>query len=496
MTMKKLTLYTIITFLTVFSSCSFLDEKPTDRLVVDNFYTSAKDAQASVDATYAQLNLLYNRLMYMLADLPTDDMKNGLGMPNPFLQNLEFLRIDSQNTFVKDMWVNCYAGISRANAAINNIPQITMDETLKNRRIGEAKFLRALYYFNLVRFFGDVPIITKLETIENALGERMPKDQVYQLIIEDLSFAETNLPLRKDYGSKDEGRATKGAAKILLGKVYLTKGDYTKAKDKLAEVVEAESTFGYGLQPNYADNWNPAKEPGIEAVFYLEYKKAPFTSNGEMGLAGPKYSVPGGSIGVAGSNEADIPTRELYDLFNSKDTRRSKNFKFDFLNPVTGKILTSSIPLSGKYWLDGVLSATDCDVNMHIIRYADAILMYAEALNETGASEKALAQLNRIRMRAFGDESGNLPSMSKEDFKKAVINERRMEFVHEGNRWFDLSRTGTFVQRMKEHSAYESSVAEKNKTDLANNVKDAHLLMPIPQLERDLNPKLTQNTGY
>jgi len=159
MTMKKIIFYTLFTFLSVFSSCSsFLDEKPTDRLVVDNFYSSAKDAQAAVDAGYSQLNALYNRLMYMLGDLPTDDMKNGLGMPNAFLQNLEFLRIDPQNTFVKDMWVNCYSGISRTNSAIENIPKITMDETLRNRLIGEAKFLRALYYFNLVRFFGDVPL--------------------------------------------------------------------------------------------------------------------------------------------------------------------------------------------------------------------------------------------------------------------------------------------------------------------------------------------------
>ena len=494
--MKRITIYSLMTILTVFSSCSFLDEKPIDRLVVDNFYSSAKDAQGAVDAIYAQLNSLYNRLMYILCDLPSDDMKNGLGMPNAFLQNLEFLRIDSQNTFVKDMWTNCYAGISRANAAIENIPKITMDETLKNRLIGEAKFLRALYYFNLVRFFGDVPLITKLETINDAMGPRIPKDKIYQQIIDDLTFAEANLPLRKDYSSKDEGRATKGAAKILLGKVYLTKGDFTKAKDKLGEVVESETLYGYGLQLNYADNWNPAKEAGIEAVFYLEFKKAPFTSNGEMALAGPKYSIPGGNVGVAGCNEADIPTQELYDQFNANDTRRSKNFKFNFTNPVTGKVLISSIPLSGKYWLDGILAGSDCDVNMHVIRYADAILMYAEALNETGDGTKALTQLNRIRIRAFGNTSGNFLAMSKDEFRKAVINERRLEFTHEGNRWFDLVRTGTFVQRMTEHSAYEARVAEKNKTDIATNVKDTYTLMPIPQREIDLNSALKQNQGY
>jgi starch-binding outer membrane protein, SusD/RagB family len=478
------------------SACDFLEETPTDRLVTTNFYSSAKDAQAGVDAVYQQLNSIYNRLMYMLGELPTDNLKNGLGMPNPFLQNLEFLRIDSENTFVKDMWVNCYSGISRANSAIESIPAVTMDNTLKNRLIGEARFLRALYYFNLVRYFGDVPVLSKLESINDAMGPRNPKEEVYQFIIDDLTFAENNLPTRKEYTSKDEARATKGAAKILLGKVYLTKGDFTKSRDKLAEVINSEATYGYGLHVNYADNWDPAKEAGIEAVFYLEFKKAPFPSNGEMGLAGPKYSVPGGNIGVSGSNEADIPTQELYDQYKPNDTRRVKNMKYDFLNPTSGKIMTSSIPLSAKYWLDGVKAASDCDVNMHVFRYADAILMYAEALNEAGEQDKALVQLNRIMQRAFGNNSADYSAMSKENFRTAVIHERRLEFFHEGHRWFDLVRTGTFIQRMKDHSAYEAGVAEKNKTEIAANIKEAFNLYPIPQRELDLNDKLVQNPGY
>ena len=120
------------------NSCSFLDENPVDRLVVDNFYTSEKDAQAAVDATYQQLNSLYNRLMYMMAELPTDMMKNGLGMPNANLQDLEFLRFNSQNTFIKDMWKNCYSGISRANTAIVKIPEIKMNESKKNRLIADT----------------------------------------------------------------------------------------------------------------------------------------------------------------------------------------------------------------------------------------------------------------------------------------------------------------------------------------------------------------------
>ena len=130
------------------------------------------------------------------------------------------------------------------------------------------------------------------------------------------------------------------------------------------------------------------------------------------------------------------------------------------------------------------------------IRYADVLLWYAEALNEVGESTKALAMLNRIRERAFGDDSGNFKPMSKDEFRTAILNERRLEFPHEGHRWFDLVRTGTFIQRMKEHSAYEAKVAEANKTEIAQNIKEHMILMPIPQSEIDLNPNLVQNAGY
>jgi hypothetical protein len=133
---------------------------------------------------------------------------------------------------------------------------------------------------------------------------------------------------------------------------------------------------------------------------------------------------------------------------------------------------------------------------MHIIRYADALLMYAEALNETGDSAKAHAVLNRVRERAYHDASGNFSGLSKEQFRATILKERFLEFPLEGHRWFDLVRTGTFFQRMKEHSAYEAGVAEGNKTDIAVNIRETMILMPIPQRERDLNPDWDQNPGY
>ena len=263
----------------------------------------------------------------------------------------------------------------------------------------------------------------------------------------------------------------------------------------MAEVVEHESEYGFGLHKDYHANWLRDTEAGIEAVLYIEYKEPPFQHNGEMALAGPKYSIPG-SLGISALNEADIPTQELYDQFDNRDLRKKTNFKTEFAHLKTGEILKSSIPLSGKFWVEGLETGDRCDVNMHIIRYADAILMYAEALNEVGESTKALAMLNRIRERAFGDDSGNFKPMSKDEFRTAILNERRLEFPHEGHRWFDLVRTGTFIQRMKEHSAYEAKVAEANKTEIAQKIKEHMILMPIPQSEIDLNPNLVQNAGY
>ncbi|MCD7976985.1 MAG: RagB/SusD family nutrient uptake outer membrane protein [Tannerellaceae bacterium] len=495
--MKRSILYiqSLFILLGSYTSCSFLDENPVDRLVEGNFYTNEKDAQAAVDATYSMLTELYNRLMYMLGELPTDNMKNGLGMPNANLQDLEYLRHTSQNTFIKDMWKKSYEGISRANTAIDKIPDIPMSETKRSQFLGEARFLRGLYYFNLVRYFGDVPLITKMESIEDAMGPRTPVEEVYRQIIEDVTFAADNLPRRPEQSASDAGRANQGAAKILLGKIYLTKGEFQKAVDVLAEIVEHEATHGFGLHADYGSNWKKGTESGIEAVFYMELLGPPYQNNGEMSLAGPKYSIPE-SLGISALNEADIPTQELYDQFDDRDTRKAVNFKLEYEHFVTGEIFTSSIPLSGKFWVDGIESADLCDVNVHIIRYADAILMYAEALNEIGESDKALNQLNRIRERAFGDTSGNYAPMSQDEFRKVILHERRLEFPHEGHRWFDLVRTGTLIERMREHSAYEASVAESNKTDLAKNLKDHMVLMPIPQSELDLNPELVQNPGW
>lgn len=497
--MKKIiiTFLFLITLNGFFHSCSsFLEENPVDRYVVGNFYSGQSDAEAAVAAVYQQLIGLYERHMFLLSALPADDEKNGLGMPNQYLQNLEYLRHTSENQFVREMWQRNYSGISRANTAIQNIPDINMDETVKNRLVGEARFLRALFYFNLVRFYGDVPLVTVLESIEDALAPRTPKDQVYQQVIDDLTFAENNLPA--SYPASESGRATKGAAKILLGKVYLTMHDYQNSVSKLGEVVENESSYGYGLHEYYGDNWEKDTEIGKEMVFCVEFMDPPGDGNSAMTLQGPKYSLPDGfgPLGLSNSNEADIPTMDLYNQFLDEDERKAETFRTDFISMIDGSVHTSSIPIFVKYWEEGERIAGNSDANMHIIRYADALLMYAEALNEAGQTTKAHDYLNRVRERAFNSADYNYSGLSQTDFRTAVWQERRLELAMEGHRWFDLVRTGRFVQRMKDHAAYEASVAESNKVEIAQNVGDHMVLMPIPQREIDLNPELTQNPGY
>ncbi len=487
-----------ISLLLLFTGCQksgFLKETPEDQFVIANFYSSAKDAQASVDAGYNQLYSIYQRNIILLNDLPTDDEKNGLGMPNQFLQDLEYLRYSTENTFIRDMWSLNYSGIQRANSAINNIGKINMDETLKDRLLGEASFLRALYYFNLVRFYGDVPLILKLETLKDALIPRSPKEEVYNQIIKDLQFAESKLP--KTYDSKNTGRATSGAAKILLGKVYLTRHDFQKCVEKLSEVVKNEASYGYGLHQEFKDNWRVATKNGKEMVFSVQMSGPPGVSNGQMGLQGPKYSLPGGGLpGYVGSNEADIPTIELVTQYANEDKRKAVTFKQDFYSFTKDKTYRSSIPLFGKYWEDGQTVIANCALNVHVLRYSDALLMYAEALNETGKTEDGLIYLNRVRERAFGNSSNNYINLAQSQLREKVYLERRLEFANEGQRWFDLVRTNRLVETMKAHGETEARLAEKNKTEITANVREYQSLYPIPQREIDINKLLIQNPGY
>lgn len=461
-------------------SCNILLEEPDHIIVTDGFYKSEGDAIAAVNSIYNRLAArMYNRGMQVMADLSVDDHKNGQGMPNPFLLDLEFLRVTPENQFVAQTWQDHYDGINRANTAINRIPDIEMNANLKSRLLGEASFIRGLLYFNLVRFFGEVPIVTSdTRNLSDLNIERAPISEVYSQIIQDLEFAAGNLP--KINSGNDLGRATEGAAKILLGKVYLTMEDWNRCIQVLEEVITQEVGYNYGLHQNFRDNWNRSSENGSEMVFAVQYNEPPGIPNSMMRLSAPRNRVPG-LIG----NEADIPTQEVYDIFDAEDSRRNATFFTSYER--NGITYNFPFPFFYKYFDPDRTHATNqSNANVYVLRYSDALLMLAEAINEsTGPNTLAYELINRVRRRAYGNIDYDLSNLSQNEFREAVYLERRKEFVFEGQRWFDLVRTGKFYETMLNHTE-----------NGGNNVQPFHVLMPIPQREMDTNPNLVQNDGY
>ena len=500
--MKKI-IFIFITTVIMLGSCKdFLEEQPVGRLTQYNFYSSAEDAIAGVNAIYSKLwGGYYERDIQLMTDVTCDDVKNGGGMQNAFLQDLEFLRYTPDNKFITSVWAYGYDMANKANVAISNISDednLTMDEDLRKRLLGEAKFLRGLDYFNMVRLWGSIPLILKIESMEDMYRAPATEDEIYAQIIEDLSYAADNLPYK--YDEKDYGRITKGAAQITLGKVYLTMKRWQDCVDILSKVVNNESTYGYGLMSDYKDNFRIETQHGIENVLGIDYTDPPVGNGNKLMQAdAPKYSIikirklPGLKAGW----ESEIPSIETYNLFNDLDERKTATFRFEFYGPSNHKTYHTDKPMIAKYFEDFESSAKNGDLDFMIIRYSDALLMLAEALNETDKTAQAETYLNRVRERAFNDSDHNYNGLSQSDFRKAVWLERRLEFVHEAQRWFDLKRTNRLVERMKEYGMNEFSLTgEIQKKEISQNVADKFYLFPIPQRELDLNPSLKQNPGY
>ena len=483
MSCMKQYLYFIFTIAFLVSSCGkgILEKSPESNFTPENFYKNADDAKAAVSAVYDLMNTneFYNQGMWILSDQSTDDAEwgNGRSTANQAKNDLDKYTFTPATTTFIGLWSVAYRAINRANAAIDRLPAVTMDEPLKARLIGESKFMRAFYYFTLVRLFGDVPLVLQ-ETISlNDLQvTRSPTEEVYKQIIEDFSAAETALPIT--YSAADKGRATRGAAKSFLAKVYLTRGEWTKASTKAKEVMDLGA--GYDLWTNFADAFLIANENGKESVFEVQ-------SNGVLGGEGSfmqGYMRPPFDRvnNVAGFGD-DPATDNLYNAYNPADKRRNLTIKV--YSPTGTPVPPSTIVFPGyvvKYLDPAATGNNDGNNNFPVIRYADVILMYAEALNEQAANNSdAYNAINRIRNRA------GLPNLtaglSQAAFRDSVLLERRLELAFEGHRRYDLIRT----------KRLQSAMTAQNP---AVKVEAHHLLLPIPQTERDVNPLLTQNPGY
>ncbi|CAA9194274.1 SusD-like protein P2 [Flavobacterium bizetiae] len=490
--MKKI-IITIILSAGLFASCTDLEVTPTSFVTEDKYFKTQDDAVASVTAVYASLSLdpgeqsLFGRNLYFLTDMASDYAAAGVSATNPQVRALSSLTHDATSDRVQVAWRQIYNGINRANVSIDNIPKVTGNETVKTRLINEAKFIRGLLYFQAVRLWGGVPIVLHEPTsiqLESLKSRRESVDAVYTQIISDLNAAEA---LPATYPASDAGRATSGAAKAILAKVYLTRKDYPNAILKAREVINGG--YGYGLFESFQDIFTKTKKNGKEHIFSVQFEPNQ-AGNGSSGSTFQSTSF----IGFTATEPADIisDVALFYDIYAPGDTRRDVSYAKQLPIPGTANIYTFPKPIFKKY-IDFTNLATPGNVaiNFPIIRYADILLSLAEAINEQGTpTPEAYELINQVRRRAFAkpittpDPSVDLSGLTQATFRAAIQEERKKEFVQEGQRWFDLVRWGTLVTEVKKVTA-KNSVSERNN------------LYPIPQSERSIDPVgLPQNPGY
>lgn len=468
----------------IFSACEKrLDITPLSNLTDATYYNNADDARAALGACYANVN---NPDVFLDLAASDDAIPFLTGDANrPLLWRYD---ITPDNGYIR-FYPGAYNNINRCNIVINRLPDIEMDEGLKQRYIAEAKFLRALAYFNLVRSYGGVPITTS-ETagLDGLELPRSSTEAVYALIETDLSEAEQVLPV--SYDAIDNGRATQAAAKGVLAKVYLTmagtdqnSGYWQQAATKAKEVIDQGT---YDLYPTFAQAFALSARGGIENIFEIQYLtdvRGHGLGRGYGVRAAPIY--PGGGAGIA------RPTETLFNLYADDDQRKAVTFltSYTYQGQTVQLSISDPNPANAvsfqKFWDRTATTNGGEGTSYPILRYADVLLIYAEALNEVHGAPNAEAYdaINKVRTRAG---LAPLVGLDYQRFKEAVWLERRLEFTFENNRRYDLVRTGKLVETIRADNSFNRNAQ----------IQDHHVLLPIPQQDMDVNPLLEQNPGY
>lgn len=481
------------------SSCGedFLALEPFDTLTTENFYRNQTEAIAAVTAVYQPLQPLYNGAAWHIGDIMSDETDLGGGGGGDGLETLELdnFTVTSFNPVIRLFWQQCYLGIQRANIAIQRIPDVPgMSATIRNRLLGEARFLRAFYYFQLVRLFGDVPFyLEPIGLVESQRISRTAANVVYDQIIRDLQEAIGLLPATRSVGN-EAGRVNRWGAHALLANVYLT---LNRRPDAAAQALAVINSGVYSLNANYAHNFDLQRENGPESLFEVQYRNAGQQWNdfGQGQKLNTFFAPRGQNIVQAAGYGWNVPTLDHLAQYDRNpageiiDRRRPVSMWMpgdQFENYTQPAQLVGSphglnirkyfIPISN---VEGDAGGWSAALNVPIIRYSEVLLMYAEAAGP--ATGKPFA--DQVRQRA------GLPplpaGLSQDQWIEAIYKERRVELAFEMKRWYDLLRHPDpqyFIRVMQAHG----------KT----NVAPRHRFMPIPQTEIDINPNLTQNPGY
>lgn len=523
---KYISISIVILSLLLHTSCNdWLTEPGPGTSQFKDAFKTKEDATKVVNGSYTPLawefdNFFYNE--WFIGDIVSDDaLKGGQNISDmPEVYAMENFKTNSSNAFLLKYYRAQFMGVSRCNLAIQEIPKMpasVIDARLQDRLVGEVKFLRAMYYLKLVRVFGGVPKVDFV--VDSSSKWKQPRasaDDIYSLIIEDLIDAEKKLWKKSEYDATDLGRATKGAAQAMLLKAYLQTHNYTEAeKWGQAIIDQAEMGNEYSLFANYQDNFKLINENGVESVFEIQYMEEGTSDYGDgNGFTRGTYApilTRSRSSQLGGGWGFNKPTQNLYNEFESADPRRDVTI----LNPTAAQIENPELEiyLGSRYVANKYTMMTDGagnsifplnhpsrgPINKKEIRYADVLLMYAEACAETGNTVQAKWALEEVRARARNG-AAILPAFpayngyvdNKTDLVKAIRHERRVELAMEGHRWFDLCRWGVAKEVM---DAYKTTETAEAKAQMADFVKGKHELFPLPAEEISLN-SMPQNTGY
>lgn len=497
-TIQKLTTYACLGGFLLINGCSktFLDVPPQGQQTPTDFFSSNADAATSlVNAIYSKMldwnfhSFSWNGVTSIISDDADKGSSPGdTGTDKDQLDNFTFT--PSSLSF-NEVWGGHYEAIARANQALDNLPTLSINDTLKNRLIGEASFLRAYFYFNLVRSFGGVPLITKVADPTNQTDIqngriRATSAQVYAQIEGDLTKAIASLPEKSQYGSADLGRATKGAAKALLAKVSMYEKKWNVVQQLTDEIIASGQ---YSLLPNYGELWRESSENGVESIFEIQGRGV--TPN--KGVQG--YFESQGARGDNGWGWGfNTPSEDLFKTYEAGDTRRDGTIIRRGTTLWDGRVVSPNAE-NPYYNLKAYVSFTketnngntwETSKNLRMLRYGEVLLMNAEAANELGQSTKALTALNQVRARARGGATGvlaNVTTTVQPDLRQTIWRERRLEMAFEHDRYFDLVRQG--------RAATVFQALGKNF------VAGKHELFPIPQPQIQLSGgQLAQNPNY
>lgn len=489
-TMKKSIKYVLLVLLVWSCDGAILDSTPQNSINSENFFNTTEDAIAALNGAYQTLQWPnnYNFRLWTL-DIVAGNAEVGAGGGEDGFETkqLALFIVQPDNPGVEDLWRGIWPAVSKANLVIERVGSMeNIEDDLRERIIAEAKFIRALVYFNGVRLFGGLPIITSAAS-DNLFVSRATKEETYQQIITDLTEAADVLPVR--YSGRDNaevGRATRGAALGILAKVYLTQGDYASAESTALEVT----TLGYALNTLYSQNFEPINENDSESIFEVQFSSgAGFGAfdKKHQGSWAPEFTNPRGSgISPGGGFGWGHVTQEFVNAYEPGDVRLAQTVwqTGDTYSGYTYDPSFSSTGYNIKKWVQGSAStnAIDSDLNMPVLRYADLLLVLAEAINEQGRPDEALPYINQVRSRAgLSDLSG----LNQEQLRVRILQERRVELAFEGQWWFDIMRAGP-------------EAAEEFFQSLGKSNFDpaTHTVLPIPLTDIDLNPNMKQNPNY